>query len=84
MSTTHCLHSVNLFCIVYRTLYSLWDALVLVVGRMWRTLLVWEVVAVSAHGHGPCRLLHDLMLDFRMDDVSIACSRQYSSFQYRA
>lgn len=36
---------------------------------MWKTLLVWEVVVASAHAHSPCRLLHEVITDFRLDDV---------------
>ncbi|KAG8294476.1 apolipoprotein D-like [Homalodisca vitripennis] len=37
---------------------------------MWKTLLVCEVVLVSAHhhDHSPCRLLHDIMVDFDLDN----------------
>lgn len=40
---------------------------------MWKTLLVWEVglVAVTVQGHGPCKLLHGIMVNFSLDEVSM-------------
>ncbi|XP_054258172.1 apolipoprotein D-like [Macrosteles quadrilineatus] len=39
---------------------------------MWKTLIVWEVglMAVTVQGHGPCKVLHGLMLDFNLDEYA--------------